>query len=139
MVYSRTCRQSRCNGIPQRGTSSTIATDADIADSIVHNQLASIASASLTESDPRKAYKAALASYKDKKRRQQHEENEQQLLSFDELKAWSGLDDRLNLARQYNRRLGLSVPKDPNLAGSFFVNGKLFPLNDVSGSTGGPI
>lgn len=52
-------------------------------------------------------------------------------MNFEELKQWTGCDLRLNLARQYTRRLGLIRPKGDNVAGTFFVNGKIFPLNEV--------
>lgn len=79
----------------------------------------------------RAAYAAAVSSYREKLRRQQQDTNEPTFLSFQELKGWEGYDSRFALARQYTRRLGLSLPKTADTAGNFFVNGKLFPLNDV--------
>lgn len=94
-------------------------------------QLASSSVAVLTEKAVRAAYDTAVANYQDKKRRQQQETQDQALLAFDELKSSMELDQRLDLARQYTRRLGLTSPKGANAAGTFFVNGKLFPLNEV--------
>lgn len=85
----------------------------------------------MTEKAVRAAYDTAVANYQDKKRRQQQETQDQPLMAFNELKSSRELDQRLDLARQYIRRLGLTSPKGPNTAGTFFVNGKLFPLNEV--------
>lgn len=94
-------------------------------------QLAASSVATLTEKAVRAAYDTAVANYQDKKRRQQQETQDQALLAFDELKSSMELDQRLDLARQYTRRLGLTSSKGPHAAGTFFVNGKLFPLNEV--------
>jgi hypothetical protein len=95
-------------------------------------QLAAVSAEVLVEKHIRKAYKAALEGYKEKKRQQAQEAVDESFLTFEELKQSDKMDIALLRARRYSRRLGLAPQDDPRTTGVFFVNGKLFPMNEVS-------